>query len=202
MFYNFIKYMSKILMLLIVKLEFIDKNKIPREGQIVFASNHVSLWDPVILGVFLTRQVHFIAKEELFNVFFLGFIMRKVGAIPIKRGQADRKAIKESINYLQKGEALCIFPEGKRNIGKELGSFLAGTSLISIKGNAPIIPVAIIGTNNILKKGLRTKVKIVIGDLIEVEEYHNKKLSSVQVESVTKDLENEVRRLIYENKEK
>lgn len=193
MFYNFIKYSVRFMLVFLVKLEFVNKEKIPQEGQLVFASNHVSLWDPVILGAFLTRRVHFIAKEELFNVFLLGFLLRKLESISIKRGQADRKAIRESIKYLQNGETICIFPEGTRSFGKDLGDFFPGTSLIAIKGNAPIIPVALIGTNNILKKGLRTKVTIVIGDPIEVDEYHNKKVSTEQVELLTKELENKVK---------
>ncbi|SMB94422.1 1-acyl-sn-glycerol-3-phosphate acyltransferase [Desulfonispora thiosulfatigenes DSM 11270] len=198
MFYNFVKYILRFMLLFLVKLDFVNKEKIPQQGQIVFASNHVSLWDPVILGVYLTRKVHFIAKEELFKIFFLGFIMKRIGAIPIKRGQADRNAIRQSIKYLNNGEALCIFPEGTRSLNKNIGDFLPGTSLIAVKGNAPIIPVALIGTSDILKKGFKTKIRIVIGDPIEVNEYHNQKVPSSQIELLTKRLEDEVKSLFNE----
>ena len=78
------------------------------------AANHVSNWDPILVGVAINRPVHFMAKAELFHNPLLGTILRGLNAFPVNRGSADRNAIRQALELLEKGETLEIFPPGRR----------------------------------------------------------------------------------------
>lgn len=195
MFYNIVRTTLRIFLKIFTKIKVTNKEKIPLTGQVVVVSNHLSLWDPVVLGAFFERKIHFIAKEELFKVFLLGKIMRGVEAIPIKRGQADRNAIRKALNYLKEEEAVFIFPEGTRSKTGDLGDFLPGTSLIAVKGNAKIVPIGIKGTKNILKS-LRPNIEINIGEPIDVTNLQGKKVSSEEISQLTKKIEDKVKDLL------
>lgn len=179
-----------------VKIEVENIEKLPKEGSVLLASNHLSNWDPVILAISLPRKLHFMAKEELFKIFVLGSIMRNVGTFPVKRGAADRNAIREAIKVLNDNKVLCIFPEGTRSNPGKLLPFQPGVALIAHKANAPLIPLGLSGTNNILVKGLRVKVKLVIGDPIFPSQLAEGKINSQQIEEITGILQNKVSDLL------
>ncbi|MGI6449311.1 MAG: lysophospholipid acyltransferase family protein [Desulfitobacteriia bacterium] len=138
---------------------------IPAEGPLIVASNHVSMWDPVIVGCALPRQVFFIAKEELFDKPFLGKILAGLGAFPVKRGQGDIGAIKKSLAVLKAGNILGIFPEGTRSQSGAIQEAMSGIVLIAEKSKAPIIPVKIYGSRGLLRQK-RGNIGIVIGEPI------------------------------------
>jgi 1-acyl-sn-glycerol-3-phosphate acyltransferase len=122
---------------------------IPRRGGVIIASNHISNWDPPILGVAtaLRRDVFFLAKEELFyaNKFY-SLLISKYGAIPIKRQAIDKKAIRISSFHLRKKRVIVIFPEGKRNPGKGFLKPLPGVGYLALKTKAKVIPTYIEGS--------------------------------------------------------
>ncbi|MBI2266831.1 MAG: 1-acyl-sn-glycerol-3-phosphate acyltransferase [Armatimonadetes bacterium] len=122
--------------------------RIPAEGPLIIAANHVSYLDPPALGAAVppVRPVRFMAKEELFRIPFLGRMIAACGAFPVKRGTADRRALKQALAYLAQGEVLGIFPEGRRVMTGELGEAEQGVALIALKSSAPILPAAIMGT--------------------------------------------------------
>ncbi|MDY6029543.1 MAG: lysophospholipid acyltransferase family protein [Acidaminococcaceae bacterium] len=119
---------------------------IPKEGPLVLASNHISLLDPPVIGTCANRKVHFMAKQELF-VPVLGYIYRLLGAFPVRRGGADRAAIKQGIDILQSGEVLAIFPEGTRSKTGKLGKAAPGALMMASKTGAAIVPSCVIGTD-------------------------------------------------------
>lgn len=127
--------------------------QIPKSGGVIIAANHVSNWDPPVVASYVPRQVHFMAKEELFNIPVFGFVIRRLGAFPVKRGASDRGAIKNAIELLKGGQCLGLFPEGTRSADGRTQKPEPGLALIASKSNAAVVPAAIIGTNRILRGG-------------------------------------------------
>ena len=105
----------------------------PSEGPVILAINHVSNWDPIVAASSLPRQVYFMAKEDLFSIPVLGWIFSKLGAFPVKRGQGDMNAIRQSLGILKEGRVLGLFPEGKRSKSGEIQKGLPGMVLLMEK---------------------------------------------------------------------
>jgi len=87
---------------------------IPKEGAVVFCANHMAAKDPIMIAAVCPRQITFIGKKELFKVPLLGWLIKKLGAVPLDRGGFDVAAIRTSVKVLQSGGALAIFPQGHR----------------------------------------------------------------------------------------
>lgn len=146
MIYTVVKSLLKILFKIFLRLRIEGAENIPKDGPLVIACNHLSLLDPPVLGTAATRKVHFMAKEELF-VPVLGDIYRLLGAFPVRRGGADRAAIKHGIDILESNQVLAIFPEGTRSKTGELGKAQPGALMMASKVKATIVPACIIGTD-------------------------------------------------------
>lgn len=140
---------------------------IPREGPVILAANHAAHMDPPYLSQIMDRQLHMMAKEELFRVPILGRYIRALAAFPVKRGTADRAALREAVERLKDGHVLGIFPEGTRSPDGTLGQPEKGFALLARQTGAPVVPVGIRGTEAILPKGAkwphRRHVVITIG---------------------------------------
>lgn len=134
---------------------------LPQQGPVIVVANHVSYMDPVAIGCALNRQVHYLAKEELFSLPVLGWIISHLGTFPVKRGSGDRGAIRACLEVLQTGECFGIFPEGTRNKGRILMPFKSGAALLAAKTGAPLLPIALLGT-----KGFSAKITVRIGPTI------------------------------------
>jgi 1-acyl-sn-glycerol-3-phosphate acyltransferase len=145
----FLHYFFKI----IFRCKVIGIDHIPPYGGAIIASNHVSLFDPPVVGTAFTRSVHFMAKEELFAIPILGWIFTKLNAFPVRRATADRTAIRHAISLLENGELLGLFPEGTRSRTGKLGKPETGLAMIALKAGVPVIPTAVIGTNKVWKDG-------------------------------------------------
>lgn len=134
----------------------------PTEGPVILAINHQSFWDPIVAGSSLPRKVFFMAKEELFEIPVLGKIYSKLGAFPVKRGQGDMNAIRQSLAILKEGRVLGLFPEGTRSKDGELQKALPGMVLLMEKSKAAVVPIKVFGTRNLLTKGWGN-ISVVIG---------------------------------------
>jgi 1-acyl-sn-glycerol-3-phosphate acyltransferase len=131
--------------------QLIGRENIPREGGVLLCGNHISYIDPPTLGGGCPRPVHFMAKLELFKIPVLGFLIRRVGAFPVKRGTADRTALRTAVELLQNGEIVAMFPEGTRSLDGHLQTAEPGVGLIALRAKVPVIPVALIETNRLLR---------------------------------------------------
>jgi 1-acyl-sn-glycerol-3-phosphate acyltransferase len=111
------------------------------------------------MGSFVPRQVSYMAKKELFDIPVLGPAIRSVGAYPVDREGSATAAIKRSVEVLRAGGCIGIFPEGGRNIegDKEVRG---GVALLASLAKAPVVPAAIVGTN---QKRKRNKIKVAFG---------------------------------------
>ena len=143
---------------------------VPASGGVVLAGNHVSYADPVLLWCRSPRPVHFMAKSELYDSDFIGWGLDLFWAFPVNRGVSDRAAIAKAGEYLAAGEVVGIFPEGTRNRDGEAEAH-GGAAFIALRGEAPIIPVGIAGTERIAPKGSKgirfPKVVISFGEPID-----------------------------------
>jgi 1-acyl-sn-glycerol-3-phosphate acyltransferase len=154
---------------LFFRWEVIGRENIPASGGVMVAANHVSLWDPPVIGTAMSREIHFMAKEELFANSFLAWLIRKLKAFPVKRGVADRAAIRTAIALLENGEVIGLFPEGTRSKNGQLGAAEPGAAMIAIKAKAAVVPTAVIGTNRFGKgSGILPQFKIVFGKPIYI----------------------------------
>jgi len=121
---------------------------IPLDGPILIAPNHVSHLDPPICACAQNRrQLTFMAKEELFSSKAFGWLIRSLGAFPIRRGESDMESIRNAIGLLEEGRAMLVFPEGARGDGKTLGKFNAGPAMLAKRTGAKVVPVGIVGTH-------------------------------------------------------
>ena len=123
------------------------REHIPREGGLLIASNHISFWDPPMVGSALPREVHFLAKEELFRTPGLGSLIRSLNSIPIRRGVADLSGLARALEVLRQGEALLLFPEGSRMRDGELHPPRPGVGMMAVQADVPIVPCYISGSN-------------------------------------------------------
>lgn len=140
------------------------EENVPRHGGVLVASNHISLWDPPMVGAAFPREAFFLAKEELFEKPFLGLVLRSVNVMPIRRGVADLRGIARALDVLRKGEILVMFPEGGRVRDGELHAARPGLGMIAVHADAPIVPCYISGSNRQREwLSRRARVRITIG---------------------------------------
>jgi 1-acyl-sn-glycerol-3-phosphate acyltransferase len=145
-------------------LENIDNSK-PH----IYASNHRSYADPVLITLPVRNKFAYMAKEELFeqNIFFTA-IIKTMGAFPVVRGKGDMAVIDTSIERLNSGRNLVIFPEGTRSKDGKVGKGKTGVALIASKSNYDVIPVGIIFEGE--KLHFRSKVTVKYGKPIKASE--------------------------------
>lgn len=143
-FYNGIKKITNSLLYTLYIPEVHGIENIPTTTPYILAGNHKSLWDIPFLACSIIEPVRFMAKEELFKSKISAHFLYKLGAFPVNRNGADLKAIKNALAVLKNEEVLGIFPEGTRS-KKEMLPFKAGTTLISKKTKALIVPFGISG---------------------------------------------------------
>ena len=152
MFYKIFKVICRFWFGTILGTRVLGTENIPASGAFILAANHVSNWDPPFLGTFMKREVCYMGKEELFKNPIMAWVCRSLHVFPVKRGAADKTAIKTAIKILKDGKCFGIFPEGTRSKTGKLGKAEAGVSLIAAMTKAPIVPAAIINTEKIFSR--------------------------------------------------
>src|SRR6478752_4669808 len=127
---------------------------VPRTGGVLLVSNHQSFLDPILLGVRLPRSLSYMARSELFEVNpVFTWLIRSLGAFPVRQAGSAAGAIKEAVERLQEGRALNIYPEGSRTETGEIGPMEKGVALVIRKAKVPVVPVAIDGSYEAWRKG-------------------------------------------------
>jgi 1-acyl-sn-glycerol-3-phosphate acyltransferase len=164
----------------------------PKEGGVLLCTNHIHNFDPLVVGITAPRPVHFMAKEELFNVPVLGNIVRNCNAFPVKRGKGDRESLRAGLKVLKDGNVFGLFPEGTRSKTGEIGKGLSGAGFFALRTEADVVPCAIIGPY----KSLKT-LKVVYGKPIAMDEMRAVKASA---EQVTDLIMSEIDKLIKEHR--
>lgn len=130
--------------------------KVPRKGGVIIACNHISELDPPVLGFAIPRSIAYMAKVELFRRRFSDFFLRKLNTFPVNRSGIDTNALRTAIDYLKRGEAVIIYPEGTRSHDGRLLPAKPGISLIATASGAPVLPAFIWGTDHAWRAFART----------------------------------------------
>lgn len=140
---------------------------IPAKGAFVLAPVHRSYVDTPIAGSVTRRRLRFMGKDTMWKNPVWGRVFSALGAFPVSRGTADREALKRSIEVLDNGDGLVLFPEGERKQGPVVQPLFEGAVYIAIKAGVPIIPMGIAGSERVMPKSAKfvypRKVHIEIG---------------------------------------
>ena len=179
-------------MSLLFRVKVNGKENIPSEGGFILCSNHISNWDPPLLQVFIRRRIYYMAKEELFKAFGLGFILRRIKAIPVHRSGSDITSIKNAIKTVKNGDVLGIFPTGQREKVKGEGEVKAGIGFLAVKTGGTVIPVHITASYRIF-----SKVIIDIGKPVDIKLPEGKP-STADFERISEDIYSEIKALVGE----
>ncbi len=155
--------------LIYLRMERIGREHIPSEGPVILASNHRSFFDPFVIGTMTRRPVYYVAKKELFTYNrFLTWLLNSLGAFPVDRGAGDQDTIETAKIILGRGEIVLMFPEGTRTRPGALGKPRRGVGRLALETGAPVVPIAIIGTEDI-RRGWRIrprKIRLRAGRLL------------------------------------
>jgi 1-acyl-sn-glycerol-3-phosphate acyltransferase len=131
---------------------------LPKSGPLIIVANHISNADPPLVFGWLTpalgRQMHILAKEALF-VGPVGWFLRRNGVTPVKSGGSDIEAYRVAKAVLDRGEVLCIFPEGTRSATGVMQEPKPGVAMLATRSGVPIVPVGISGSDDFLGRGKR-----------------------------------------------
>ncbi|MEN6328514.1 MAG: lysophospholipid acyltransferase family protein [Syntrophomonas sp.] len=171
-------------------------HNLPESGPVIIAANHLSNWDPIVVAIALKRRIHYMGKVELFKNPLMAALMKNLEVIPIKRGEANRAAIKVALVVLEENQVLGIFPEGVRNkTGEELKA-QAGVAMIAIKSGAPVLPVACIGTNRNLPLGWLKPLQVRVGPPIRLADNEGQKVNSAALNQLSTRIMDEINLLL------
>jgi 1-acyl-sn-glycerol-3-phosphate acyltransferase len=152
------------------KLEIVGRENVPREGGLILVSNHLNNADPPAVALAIQpRYPMYMAKREMITWPILGPAFRIFGAFPVKRGKTDLAALRAASDAIANGALLVMFPEGTRSRTGGLTAGHAGTAMIALRTGAPILPVAVTGSEHVVWPWLFLKpwsikhVRIVVG---------------------------------------
>lgn len=151
--WKFLQTISRIGTTLLFDLKVYGAHRVPAEGGVLLVSNHQSYLDPVLLGVRLGRPLSYMAKASLFKFAPFAWLIRSLGAFPVRQGAGDVRAMKEAIERVQEGLALTIFPEGSRTEDGSLLPIEPGIALVIRKAKVPVVPAVIDGAIDAWPRG-------------------------------------------------
>ncbi|WP_448569744.1 lysophospholipid acyltransferase family protein [Thermus sp.] len=192
-------YLARFLLHLLFGYRVERAEKVPEEGPVILAANHLSILDPIAIGAGIKRPVSFLARADVFRLPLLSWLLPRLYAIPVERGTGDLSAIKGAIRALEKGMAFGIFPEGTRSRSGRLQPFKTGVAAIAYRTGSPVVPVAVVGTEKAWPVGrklfrLRQPIRVVYGDPIPVP--RKTKVTHQELENLTREIEARVRELL------
>ena len=152
MVYSLSKQMIRLVLKLVFGFRVDGRGYEPASGPVIVVSNHLSDLDPLVVGAALRRRVAFMAKHELFKVPGVGWWVAACGAFPVRRGAPDRQALRTALGILQRGGVLVMFPEGTRGRDRTLREPEPGAALLARRTGAPLLPLAVLGTDVVLPR--------------------------------------------------
>ncbi|MDE3194258.1 MAG: 1-acyl-sn-glycerol-3-phosphate acyltransferase [Chloroflexota bacterium] len=140
------------------------RENLPAAGGYLLVSNHISWLDPPMLEFALEEPIRFMAKEEVFAVPVIGFVLRAIGNFPVRRGESDRRALETALRALAAGQPVGFFPEGTRSKDGCLRRAKPGIAFLARRSGVPVVPVAVMGTRRArISVGRRSRVLVRVG---------------------------------------
>ncbi len=142
-FYTFARCVVRVVAAMRYKLRYEGLENVPEGRGFLLCSNHISMFDPILVAIRIRPRCYFMAKEELFRFKPLGFLIRALGAFPVSRGKGDTAAIERAVELVKDGKALVIFPEGHRSKDGKLLKLKSGAVVIASQTGGDILPCII-----------------------------------------------------------
>jgi 1-acyl-sn-glycerol-3-phosphate acyltransferase len=156
------------------KLESQGSEHIPRKGGVLLVSNHLSYIDPPLIGTVATRGIYYMTRDDVFRIPGLNKLIMALNAFPVRRGAADRTALRHTLSLLNSGKVVLIFPEGTRSVDGTLGKAHAGVSFIVHRAKVPTIPVFLEGIERMMPHNAKcfypAKLSVTFGPSIDFAE--------------------------------
>ena len=174
---------------------------VPSGGPLILASNHVSNFDPILVGTYVPRTTTFVAKQELYRVAPLALLWHLWGAVLVRRDGLDMRPLRILLRILADDGTVGMFPEGTRSRGQGLQRPLPGVAYLAVKSGVPILPVAVWGADNLnLKRRMvrgRPRVDIRVGPVM-VPEVPGGRLTREVLDQVGEDVMHSIAALLPE----
>ena len=184
-FYTLIIAIYYIIAKLFFFMRFEGRENIPEGQPVILMANHQTMLDPLTLGVCVSdREIHFMAKKELFENKILAWCFTHLHAFPVDRGNADMAAIRTAMNIIKEGNTLGIFPEGTRSKTGYMGPLLGGSSLLALKSGCEILPVYIDGNYRIFRQ-----IRVIVGKPIEMSDLRSGRMNKETLDILTHRME-------------
>lgn len=166
MFYRFIYFLIRIIATPLFRIRVHGIENIPKDEKYIICANHKSFLDPIFVALAINRQVHFIAKKELFEIPILRNILKKLNAIPAQRDGKDLSVLRDSIKLIKNGKILGIFPEGTRVKEIKRENIKDGAGYIALKSKTDILTIEIISSYKPF-----FKTNLYIKNLVKIENF-------------------------------
>ncbi len=202
MFYSICLTILRILFKILFHARVRGKENIPRRGPVLIAPNHVSFLDPVAVGTATSRQLHYMARDDLFIIPVLGWLIKRLNSFPVKKDRPDPEAIKEALRILKRGEALLLFPEGTRSPDGRLLPGQLGVGMLAWHSRATIVPAAVIGSDKALPVGAkrirRVRIEVRFGKAISPEEFPEKEKRRDTYQAISDKIMERIKKLKVE----
>lgn len=141
--------------------------RVPARGPYIVVANHVNWKDPPAIELTFRVAIRFMAKQEAFEMFFLGGLLRGIGCFPVRRGEADRRAMVTCLQVLRVGNPLGFFPEGTRSRDHRLHRAHPGIAFLARRSGVPIVPVGVTGTAEATLR--RSDIRVRVGEPFQVD---------------------------------
>lgn len=191
MAFKLVQLILRSFMNILYDIEIVGVENLPKQGAVIVCSNHLSNFDPILLGAFLPRHIYFMAKYELFRIPVVGQLIKLLGAFPVNREAVEITSIKTALQTLKEGKALGIFAQGGReSTALKADEGKAGVAMFAVRGSAPVLPIGVRGSFRIF-----TRLVVNIGEPMHFEEQEGKKMKSAELSVLTKQVMAEIKRL-------
>lgn len=184
MFYIFVKYVIGPFILLFWRPRVINRKGLDIKDPVIFICNHISMADPLLVALLAGRNIHFMAKKELFEKPLGRWFFKAIFAFPINRKTADLASLRNALKLLNEGKAFGIFPEGKRSVTFDLDEMENGAAFLALRSGAPLVPVYIHSSSYRSRRP-----KLIVGEPIRGKEAVAGLARSEQADALTARLE-------------
>ncbi len=184
---------------IITRMQVEGRENVPKTGGFVLAPVHRSYIDTPISAAVTRRRLRYMAKDSMWKSPLFGWLISSVGGFPVSRGTTDIEALKRCFLLLSQGEPIVMFPEGERKSGPIVQTLFEGAAYVAARGNVPIIPVGIGGSEAVMPKGAKMirphKVRVIVGKPIHPRVSDNGRAPRSEVKRLTAELHDELQRL-------
>ena len=166
--YQIVRFLIWVVAKALWRISFEGLEHVPKQGPFVLAPVHRSFIDFGLVSCVTRRRMGYMGKESLWKSKLLGSFITMLGAYPVNRGAPDREALRRTLDLLERGRPLVLFPEGTRRSGPVVEHLHEGAAFVASRAGVPIVPVGIGGSERALPKGSRlprpVKIHVVVGE--------------------------------------